>query len=106
MSTLRRQLGKMKQNTNEMLKKRWNAVNLKELEAPVTPMTGIGSRLRQLRVEDPSLSQAVGELSDLLDEAEQMNETIHRLKVAEVYRQAEIHTRFNKVLTTFTDTLR
>merc|ERR1719191_500582 len=72
--------------TNGIIAKYYAAASWDEMESPVTPITGLGSRLRQLQGEDASLSQAVGELSDLLDEADKMNDRIHRMKVAEVHR--------------------
>lgn len=94
------------QRATEMLSRRFKGMRSQEIQAPYTPLTGIGSRLRTLRLEDPGLIKAVGELSDLFEESEKMHETIHRLKVAEVYRQQEVHSRFSKVLSSFTDTLR
>lgn len=94
------------QRATEMLSRRFKGMRSQEIQAPDTPLTGIGSRLRTLRLEDPGLIKAVGELSDLFEESEKMHETIHRLKVAEVYRQQEVHSRFSKVLSSFTDTLR
>merc|ERR1719387_192879 len=87
--------GQNDEKTTEILKKRWNTIKMDELQIPQTPLTGISSSLPRLRIEDPFLMHAVEELSELFDEAEKMNETIHRLKVAEVYRQKEVHSRFS-----------
>lgn len=89
------------EKANVMFEKRCNAIGSEKLEPPETPMTGLGSRLRELQVEDPTTLEAVEELSNLLDENEKMNETMHRLKVAEIHRQQEIHSRFSMVLRFF-----
>lgn len=89
---------------NGVIRKYYSAASWEELEPSATPMTGLGSRLRQLQGEDESLSEAIGELSDLLDEADKMNVRIHCMKVAEVHRQQELHRRFHKVLEAFAET--
>merc|ERR1719191_800867 len=65
--------GQNEENTNEMIKKRWQQMKLEDVQPPVTPLTGIGPRMREMRVEDPNLSQAVDDLATLLDVSEKMS---------------------------------
>eukprot|EP00746_Dinoflagellata_sp_MGD_P166082 gnl/MRDRNA2_/MRDRNA2_95758_c0_seq1.p1 gnl/MRDRNA2_/MRDRNA2_95758_c0~~gnl/MRDRNA2_/MRDRNA2_95758_c0_seq1.p1 ORF type:complete len:512 (-),score=90.13 gnl/MRDRNA2_/MRDRNA2_95758_c0_seq1:28-1563(-) len=92
--------GQKERKLNDMFKKWYTRIDLDELEPPVTPMTGMASRLRQLQNQEPKLSEVVGELSDLFDEAEKLNDRIHHMRVVEVHRHKEIHSRFHEVLTT------